>query len=104
MRTNIKDIYGEDAAAPSESTPIKCGKCGRPTVKPTTVLFGASLPERFFSQSQDDLPAADLLIIAGTSLVVSPANSLAYRVPDRNASASPRCRFDHQLYPLCTLI
>ena len=29
-----------------------------------------------------DLPEADLLIIAGTSLVVSPANSLVYRVND----------------------
>ena len=33
-------------------------------------------------RSEEDLPTADLLIVAGTSLVVSPANSLVYRVPD----------------------
>ena len=45
-------------------------------------LFGSSLPEEFFVRSEEDLPTADLLIVAGTSLVVSPANSLVYRVPD----------------------
>ena len=50
MRTNIKDIYGKDPAAPAESSPIVCGACGKPTLKPTTVLFGASLPEEFFSR------------------------------------------------------
>ena len=28
------------------------------------------------------MPKCDLLIVAGTSLVVSPANSLVYKVPD----------------------
>jgi NAD-dependent deacetylase sirtuin 2 len=81
VKSSIKDIYGEDASAPAESSNIACVKCGSPTVKPATVLFGGSLPEAFFRLSAADLPSCDLLIIAGTSLVVSPANSLATRVP-----------------------
>eukprot|EP00929_Paragymnodinium_shiwhaense_P031629 TRINITY_DN17677_c0_g1_i2.p1 TRINITY_DN17677_c0_g1~~TRINITY_DN17677_c0_g1_i2.p1 ORF type:complete len:207 (-),score=41.20 TRINITY_DN17677_c0_g1_i2:367-987(-) len=80
VKTNIKDIYGVDPEAPKESTPILCSSCGRATVKPTTVLFGASLPSSFFELSQQDLPSADLLIVAGTSLQVSPANSVVYQV------------------------
>lgn len=82
VRTSIKDIYKVDSDAPLESAEIKCRKCGRPTVKPTTVLFGGSMPSEFFECSAKDLPSVDLLIVAGTSLVVSPANSLVYNVPD----------------------
>jgi NAD+-dependent protein deacetylase sirtuin 2 len=97
VRTNIKDIYdraedsgddveGAPAAPPNKrevsSTPILCPSCHMPLVKPTTVLFGRSLPAEFYERSEQDLPTADLLIIAGTSLVVSPANSLVYRVPE----------------------
>lgn len=76
VRTNIKDIYKQDNDAPKESVPILCNKCERPLVKPKTVLFGRSLPSEFFECAERDLPTIDLLIIAGTSLVVSPANSL----------------------------
>jgi NAD-dependent deacetylase sirtuin 2 len=31
---------------------------------------------------QEDMPGIDLLIVAGTSLVVSPANSIVRAVPD----------------------
>ena len=82
VRARIKDLYGVDSAAPAESTPIPCPACHRPLVKPTTVLFGSSLPAEFFERSAEDLPSVDLLLVAGTSLVVSPANSLVYRVPD----------------------
>lgn len=40
------------------------------------------LQAAFFQLSEEDLPDCDLLIIAGTSLVVSPANSLATRLPN----------------------
>ena len=49
-------------------------------MKPTTVLFGSELPERFFHTARADLPSTDLLVVAGTSLVVSPANSVVTRV------------------------
>ena len=51
-------------------------------MKPRTVLFGRSLPSEFFERIQEDLPLVDLLIVAGTSLVVSPANSVVFSVPD----------------------
>lgn len=43
VRSNIKDIYGLDPEAPTVSTPIRCAACGKPTLKPTTVLFGGSM-------------------------------------------------------------
>lgn len=81
VKLNIKDIYGIDPLAPKESTNILCLKCKAPTVKPGTVLFGSSLPEEFFKRKAEDLPSADLVIISGTSLVVSPANSIASEAP-----------------------
>ena len=80
VQSSIKDIYNSDDKAPSESSPIPCKNCGKAAVKPKTVLFGSNLPSEFFECTEEDLNDADLLIIAGTSLVVSPANSLVYRV------------------------
>jgi NAD-dependent deacetylase sirtuin 2 len=83
VRSNIKDITGQDVDAPGQSTPIICGACGNPTMKPTIVLFRSSMPREFHARTVEDLPYADLLIIIGTSLTVAPANSLVYRVPSR---------------------
>eukprot|EP00956_Cyclotella_meneghiniana_P038777 scaffold159810_cov65-Cyclotella_meneghiniana.AAC.1 len=80
VETKIKNIYDSNDG-PKESTPIHCPSCGNATVKPNTVLFGSSLPQEFFDRASQDLPSTDLLIVAGTSLVVSPANSLVYNVP-----------------------
>lgn len=82
LQKQIKDIYHQDKNAPSTSTPISCERCRRPLVKPTTVLFGRNLPTQFFECAQRDLPNLDVLIVAGTSLVVSPANSLVYQVSE----------------------
>jgi NAD-dependent deacetylase sirtuin 2 len=76
---SIKDIYNIDADAPKDSSAILCRSCQKPLVKPSTVLFGRSLPEAFWSRSEEDLPALDLLIVAGTSLLVAPANGLVYK-------------------------
>eukprot|EP00669_Euglena_mutabilis_P003528 TRINITY_DN14508_c0_g1_i1.p1 TRINITY_DN14508_c0_g1~~TRINITY_DN14508_c0_g1_i1.p1 ORF type:complete len:268 (-),score=79.06 TRINITY_DN14508_c0_g1_i1:143-946(-) len=45
-------------------------------VKPDIVFFGEPLPDRFAQQRAADLPAADLLIVMGTSLQVQPFASL----------------------------
>ena len=86
VESNIKDIYDpsvdDETKSKQTSKPIPCPSCHRPLVKPKTVLFGRSLPEEFFGNMEQDMPKADLLIVAGTSLVVSPANSLVYRVND----------------------
>ena len=58
-----------------EGKPCKCNVCGG-LVKPDIVFFGESLPETFFSRVESDFPAADLLIVMGTSLVVHPFASL----------------------------
>jgi len=103
VRTNIKDIYGIDPNAPEKSSNIKCEACGRNTVKATTVMFGGSLPDTFFSgfeaMSRDP---PDLVLVAGTSLQVSPANLVALRAPrtavravvDRNNLADTGFDFD----------
>ena len=81
IQTNIKDIYGIDPTAPVESKLILCPKCQQPLVKPKTVLFGRSLPCEYFNDMEEDLEDLDLLLIIGTSLAVSPANSLVQMVP-----------------------
>ena len=50
-------------------------------VKPDIVFFGEGLPERFFEKRTHDLPSAELLIIMGTSLQVSPFCELVHDVP-----------------------
>lgn len=82
MQSNIKDITGMDVDAPKTSTPIPCEKCGLAAVKPTVVLFHSRLPKIFFESIIHDLPNADLLIVVGTSLMVSPANQLVAFVSD----------------------
>jgi NAD+-dependent protein deacetylase sirtuin 2 len=86
VQTQIKDIYCTDPDAdprlhPKQSTPILCERCHMPLVKPRTVLFGRSLPDEFWNHVHDDCEHCDLLIVAGTSLVVSPANLLVQMVP-----------------------
>ena len=50
-------------------------------VKPDIVFFGEGLPERFREKRTYDLPSAEILIIMGTSLEVSPFCELVHDVP-----------------------
>jgi len=81
VRSNIKDIYSVDPSAPKASSNLRCDACGKNGLKSKTVLFGGQLPSTFFDALQADLPRADLVLVAGTSLVVSPANAVAARAP-----------------------
>lgn len=56
----------------------KCGVCNS-VVRPDIVLFGEALPERFHDSLSADFSACDLLIVLGTSLAVSPFNTLVAR-------------------------
>ncbi|KAG0144841.1 hypothetical protein CROQUDRAFT_659532 [Cronartium quercuum f. sp. fusiforme G11] len=56
-----------------------CQNDPRALIKPDIVFFGEGLPSRFFSHLSD-LPAADLLIVLGTSLQVQPFASLVTNV------------------------
>lgn len=51
-------------------------------VKPKIVFFGEDLPERFFQLQKADLAKCDLLIVMGTSLQVSPFNTLLSITPE----------------------
>ncbi|GBG32048.1 NAD-dependent deacetylase sir2D [Hondaea fermentalgiana] len=87
LRSSIRDIYGTDDSAPKTSTPISCPACGRPGLKPSTVLYGRSLPGDFFEAMEADFPSTiDLVIVVGTSLTVSPAN----QIPCLAARDTPR--------------
>eukprot|EP01060_Flectonema_neradi_P040928 TRINITY_DN9500_c0_g2_i1.p1 TRINITY_DN9500_c0_g2~~TRINITY_DN9500_c0_g2_i1.p1 ORF type:complete len:324 (+),score=52.90 TRINITY_DN9500_c0_g2_i1:934-1905(+) len=87
LKTCTKDIYGIDSTAPKESSPIKCPECGEWGIKPSTVLYGRHLPGDFFAAMELDLPhKVDMLFVVGTSLTVSPANSIANSV----SSTCPR--------------
>lgn len=82
VRTSIKNIYDQnDCEAPRESKNILCKRCRTPGVKPDTVMYGRNLPASFFTNCDKDFPqCSDLLIVIGTSLTVSPANSLVERI------------------------
>jgi NAD-dependent deacetylase len=61
--------------------PFYCTECGEP-VKPDITFFGEALPEKVFSQAQEDILSSDLLLVLGTSLTVYPSAALpdiAYR-------------------------
>lgn len=81
VKTQIKDITGQDSTAPKESTPIRCKRCGAYSVKPSIVLFRSRLPDSFFQNVPHDVEDVDLLIVMGTSLAVAPANTVVMRVP-----------------------
>jgi NAD-dependent SIR2 family protein deacetylase len=82
VRSKIRNIYDtNDEKSPKQSSNINCLKCGKPGVKPATVLYGTNLPSRFFKCVANDFPnETDLLIIAGTSLTVYPACTLVNKV------------------------
>lgn len=76
VKKNIKDIYKTGVDAPEESKTIPCLSCNQPLVKPSTVLYGRQLPDRFHQSLDVDFAddKIDLLFIMGTSLTVGPAN------------------------------
>lgn len=81
VRTKIKDVYGMDPEAPAESSHIFCRECGKPAMKPATVLFGGAMPAGFSALAKSDLPKADLFLLAGTSLTAAPANKMVRMLP-----------------------
>ena len=57
-----------------ESLPPKC-TCGN-ILRPDVVWFGEALPQDVWKNAMEEASRCDIMIIAGTSLVVSPANTL----------------------------
>ena len=57
-----------------ESLPPKC-ECGN-VLRPDVVWFGEALPQDVWKNAMEEASTCDMMIIAGTSLAVSPANTL----------------------------
>ncbi|MBA4436840.1 MAG: NAD-dependent deacetylase [Nitrosopumilus sp.] len=73
IKCTVCDFNDEIMTDFSENPPLcKCGNILRPDV----VWFGESLPQDVWEKAIIHANQCDLMIIAGTSLVVSPANTL----------------------------
>lgn len=66
--------FKDNITSKFDSIPPKC-KCGN-ILRPDVVWFGEALPQDVWSEAIYHAQTCDVMIIAGTSLVVSPANTL----------------------------
>lgn len=67
-----------------DELPPKCSSCNN-ILRPDVVWFGESLPQDIWNQAIFEAKSCDVMIIAGTSLVVSPANTLPVYAKQNNA-------------------
>ena len=82
IKCSVCDFKDEIITEFSEIPPLcKCGNILRPDV----VWFGESLPQEVWQKAMILASQCDLMIIAGTSLVVSPANTLPIYAKQNNA-------------------
>ncbi len=82
IKCSVCDFKDEMITEFSEIPPLcKCGNILRPDV----VWFGESLPQDVWQKAIIFSSQCDLMIIAGTSLVVSPANTLPIYAKQNNA-------------------
>jgi len=76
--------FVDDIKKKFEEIPPKC-KCGN-ILRPDVVWFGESLPQNVWQEAIKHANSCDVMIICGTSLVVSPANTLPMYAKQNNAS------------------
>jgi len=82
IKCSVCDFKDEITTEFSEIPPLcKCGNILRPDV----VWFGESLPQDIWQKAMVFASQCDLMVIAGTSLVVSPANTLPIYAKQNNA-------------------
>jgi len=82
IKCSVCDFKDEMVTEFSEIPPLcKCGNILRPDV----VWFGESLPQDVWQKAMIFAGQCDLMVIAGTSLVVSPANTLPIYAKQNNA-------------------
>ncbi len=62
-----------------------CSSCGG-VLKPNVILFGELLPVSVLNQARREARACDLMLVAGSSLTVSPAGDLPYLAKPTGAS------------------
>ena len=75
--------YNEEIKSEISIIPPIC-KCGN-ILRPDVVWFGEGLPQDVWEEALMHASQCDLMIIAGTSLVVSPANTLPLYAKQNNA-------------------
>lgn len=75
--------YRQDVIKNFEQIPPYC-KCGN-ILRPDVVWFGEPLPTNVLSQAIDEASTCDVMVVAGTSLLVSPANTLPIYAKQNNA-------------------
>lgn len=75
--------YNEEMKSEISTVPPMC-KCGN-ILRPDVVWFGEGLPQDVWQEAIIHASQCDLMIIAGTSLVVSPANTLPLYAKQNNA-------------------
>ncbi len=75
--------YRDEARAGFESLPPVC-RCGN-MLRPDVVWFGEPLPQGVWREAIGHASRAEVMIVAGTSLVVSPANMLPAYARQNNA-------------------
>jgi NAD-dependent deacetylase len=61
-------------------------QCGG-VFKPNVILFGEQLPIRVFNQAMEEARRADLILVAGSSLEVTPAADIPFVAVESGASA-----------------
>ena len=76
--------FKEEIISKISETPPYC-KCGN-ILRPDVVWFGESLPQDVWQKAVLNASQCDLMIIVGTSLVVSPANTLPIYAKRNNAT------------------
>ena len=76
--------YKEEILTEISNLPPLC-KCGN-ILRPDVVWFGEPLPQDVWQNAIDFASQCDLMIVVGTSLVVSPANTLPLYAKQNNAT------------------
>jgi NAD-dependent deacetylase len=80
-----------------------CGKCGG-LLKTATISFGQSMPEAPMLRAQQEVLAADLCIVLGSSLVVYPAAGFPEMAKRRGAALVIINREETGLDPIADLV
>lgn len=75
--------FKDNITSSFDELPPKC-KCGN-ILRPDVVWFGEGLPQDVWSEAILHAQTCDVMIIAGTSLVVSPANTLPMHAKQNGA-------------------
>ena len=77
--------FEDDIPSSFENLPPKCIKCNN-ILRQDVVWFGESLPQKVWNQAIIEASSCEIMIVAGTSLVVSPANTLPVYAKENNAA------------------